>query len=134
MKAVLVGGQVLTNVHPPDKCAGEYCCIHYPSNHSMLGWVQKFTGTMWRVSSDGAYYPDPDDPYAPKTPNAIECLNCHDVIVSLSRHDFKHCVCGDVFVDGGSDYRRRGWPNGKRPEESFIEISEWPIRPNQKRN
>lgn len=31
--------------------------------------------------------------------------------MSTYRHDFKGCKCG-VFVDGGLDYERCGWPSG----------------------
>lgn len=39
----------------------------------------------------------------------IKCRECNDVIESTSRHDFKYCTCGNVFVDGGEDYLRFGW-------------------------
>ena len=40
--------------------------------------------------------------------NAAECRKCGDVIESTHRHDFKFCKCGEIFVDGGRDYIRRG--------------------------
>jgi hypothetical protein len=42
----------------------------------------------------------------------ICCLDCHDVIASLWRHDFNSCKCGAVSIDGGRDYLRvlgLGW-------------------------
>lgn len=39
--------------------------------------------------------------------NAIQCLQCQDVIASYNRHDFKTCKCGCVSVDGGTEYLRR---------------------------
>lgn len=36
----------------------------------------------------------------------ICCLDCHDVIASLWRHDFNSCKCGAVSIDGGRDYLR----------------------------
>jgi hypothetical protein len=39
--------------------------------------------------------------------NAIKCRKCGDVIESTHRHDFRHCSCETVFVDGGHDYLRR---------------------------
>lgn len=51
------------------------------------------------------------------TRNAIRCKKCNEVIESKSVHDFKHCSCGSVFVDGGLDYCRFGYPGG--------EISDW---------
>jgi len=54
--------------------------------------------------------------------NAARCRQCGDEIESLFRHDFKWCSCGDIFVDGGFDYLRRGG----NPEdcEDLSEINE----------
>lgn len=52
--------------------------------------------------------------------NKAECALCHDVIESKYRHDFRHCKCGEIMVDGGKEYLRRGWRN----KENFIELSE----------
>ena len=51
--------------------------------------------------------------------NRVKCKKCEHVIESKHRHDFVECQCGAVFVDGGSDYHRRGWPGGKM--EDYIE-------------
>lgn len=40
--------------------------------------------------------------------NSAKCLLCETEIVSKHRHDFVRCKCGDVFVDGGNVYIRRG--------------------------
>jgi hypothetical protein len=47
--------------------------------------------------------------------NAARCNNCGTTVVSTLRHDYKTCSCfhehdGErgIFVDGGSDYFRRG--------------------------
>ena len=40
--------------------------------------------------------------------NRAKCLKCKTIIESKTRHDFKFCQCGAVFVDGGKDYLRRG--------------------------
>ena len=40
--------------------------------------------------------------------NAAECAKCGDVIESMFRHDFRYCKCGEIFVDGGTAYIRRG--------------------------
>jgi hypothetical protein len=45
--------------------------------------------------------------------NAIRCKHCDEVIESKSVHDFRKCGCGKVFVDGGLDYQRCGWPGGE---------------------
>lgn len=39
--------------------------------------------------------------------NSARCPECGDRIESVHRHDFKHCKCGRVGVDGGFDYLRR---------------------------
>ena len=53
--------------------------------------------------------------------NKAKCGLCGDIIESTYRHDFKECKCGEIFVDGGTDYFRRGW---KTAEENHIEIFE----------
>lgn len=55
--------------------------------------------------------------------NVIKCNRCGDVIESFSRHDFKYCSCGSVFVDGGLDYARRGFKNNAI--DDYEELSEW---------
>lgn len=40
--------------------------------------------------------------------NMAQCKKCDDVIESKYRHDFVKCKCGEIFVDGGKDYFRRG--------------------------
>lgn len=43
--------------------------------------------------------------------NCIKCKVCGDVIESTNTHDYKHCSCGRVAVDGGHDYLRRCFTN-----------------------
>lgn len=52
--------------------------------------------------------------------NAARCTNCGDEIESKHRHDYRTCSCGNLSVDGGKDYIRRGF----REENSFDELSE----------
>jgi hypothetical protein len=40
--------------------------------------------------------------------NRARCRKCGDVVESLTRHDFRACRCGAIFVDGGQDYFRAG--------------------------
>lgn len=40
--------------------------------------------------------------------NKAQCKLCGDIIESKHRHDFVSCKCGEIFVDGGKDYIRRG--------------------------
>jgi len=65
--------------------------------------------------------PDWTDMNAPV--NAIECQKCNYVIRSFSRHDFKSCSCGAVFVDGGEDYQRIG--GHKDDWERILTLSQW---------
>lgn len=127
----LVGGQVLSGVHEPDKCIGEFCTIHNPSRHSMRNWRQIFIrGVMYRQSPEGALYPDPDDPRKPEQPNAIVCRGCGALLVSFHRHDYRTCDCPNkCMVDGGYEYARRGWAAGRNPDDCFEEVVQWPIYP-----
>lgn len=44
--------------------------------------------------------------------NKAKCRECGDVVESKHRHDFRHCSCGAIAVDGGREYIRRvGWPD-----------------------
>lgn len=52
----------------------------------------------------------------------VRCLACNDIIQSTHRHDFVRCECGAIFVDGGSDYLRMGFPAGE--PESHLEVLE----------
>lgn len=51
------------------------------------------------------------------TRNAARCKKCNTVIESKHRHDFVRCLCGSIFIDGGLEYNRGGWPGG--------ELNEW---------
>lgn len=53
--------------------------------------------------------------------NAVRCRLCGDVIESKHRHDYVTCSCGNVSVDGGFEYLRRGYKDGI---ESLEELSE----------
>lgn len=57
--------------------------------------------------------------------NAVKCLKCNTVAVSTHRHHMQSCECGHVFVDGGHDYKRRGWRGSNVGE--FIELDELPV-------
>ena len=53
--------------------------------------------------------------------NSAKCLECGDEIESTHRHDFRTCSCGNIFVDGGKDYVRRGWTSDEWVETSTYE-------------
>ena len=52
--------------------------------------------------------------------NRAKCKLCNDIIESTHRHDFVSCSCGEIFVDGGKDYLRRGAKDFK----NLIDMSE----------
>lgn len=57
-------GMTLVQVHSVDKCAGEVCCVHNPSEHHMRTWPQTWRadkGLMERECPHGVGHPDPDD-------------------------------------------------------------------------
>jgi hypothetical protein len=56
--------------------------------------------------------------------NAVICNKCDDFIVSKHRHDFVECKCGNIFVDGGQAYLRRG---GKGLEDRSYSDLSWEI-------
>lgn len=39
--------------------------------------------------------------------NKAKCKRCGDIIESKSVHDYVHCKCGAIAVDGGEDYIKR---------------------------
>lgn len=56
------GGPLI--VHDPVQCAGEFCCVHNPSEHHMRDWPQRWVAsryTMFRVCPHDVGHPDPDD-------------------------------------------------------------------------
>ena len=52
--------------------------------------------------------------------NMIKCNLCGDIIESIYRYDFVNCKCGCCYVDGGTDYIRRGFTNS---QDDFTEMS-----------
>lgn len=40
--------------------------------------------------------------------NSAQCLECGEILVSHHRHDFVRCSCGNLFLDGGTNYVRWG--------------------------
>ncbi|MDE2097333.1 MAG: hypothetical protein KGL39_08830 [Patescibacteria group bacterium] len=61
--------------------------------------------------------------------NRLKCKKCGDVIESTWVHDFKYCKCGAIFVDGGLEYSRYGWPSGSTPESAIENLQEWEDAP-----
>lgn len=106
-------GVYLTH-HAKENCYGNFCPLHKVSDHPYNTLPQEWDqGIMWRVVSDTVRIPDPDD-YKVRAGgyllrNSAKCLLCDTEIESTHRHDFRSCPCNNVSVDGGHDYRRRGW-------------------------
>lgn len=61
----------------------------------------------------------PDTENSRNSRNRVKCKKCGDIIESKHRYDFVRCKCSAIFVDGGQDYQRLGFPN--QPEEDWIE-------------
>lgn len=81
---ILEGGETLPNVHSSDKCKGQFCCIHNPSDHHMRSWPQHWRGDrnlMERTCPHGVGHPDPDDPNPDKSHGCDGCCtpeHCKD--------------------------------------------------------
>ena len=59
--------------------------------------------------------------------NQARCLKCGDVVRSKNRHDFRYCKCGNMHVDGGSWYIKRGAEDLSMIEEQsefFADVKE----------
>lgn len=57
-------GEVTLVTHAPDKCVGESCVIHNPSDHHMRDWPLMWRSDrqlMERTCEHGVGHPDPDD-------------------------------------------------------------------------
>jgi hypothetical protein len=116
--------RVLERHHSEEQCVGEHCTLHNMSDHALRSFEQRWNGAfMERVAPDGAVWQDPDDTNQQKRPNAALCLGCGVLLYSRYRHDFKECECGNLMVDGGAAYIRRGW----KDEANIEEIKSWPV-------
>lgn len=54
---------VMLRVHDPARCAGQICCIHNRTNHSMRMFPQHWRGDVYmmeRICPHGIGHPDPD--------------------------------------------------------------------------
>jgi hypothetical protein len=55
------------------------------------------------------------------TVTGIICPNCADLVYSCARHDCNDCSCGDVFIDGGTEYTRVGFKDAL-PKSYVFEV------------
>jgi len=67
--------------HPPERCTGQYCCIHNPSAHHMVTWPLNWRddkGHMERICPHGIGHPDPDDmAYWERLGKPLDLLSIH---------------------------------------------------------
>ncbi len=52
--------------------------------------------------------------------NCAKCLICGEIIESKHTHDYQTCSCGNLSVDGGTDYCKR---NIKEGTDTYKEMS-----------
>lgn len=53
--------------------------------------------------------------------NAVRCLECDELLVSYSVHDYKTCKCpNSAMVDGGTAYARYGAMDMSRIEKIYV--------------
>lgn len=63
MEEYRTGTNQLIYTHTSDKCAGNFCVIHNPSDHGMIGWKTHWrsdASKMERLCSHNVGHPDPD--------------------------------------------------------------------------
>lgn len=56
--------------------------------------------------------------------NKAQCLLCEDVLISKTHYDFQKCSCGNLSVDGGKDYVKRGIKDGTKYKELSTYVKE----------
>lgn len=59
--------------------------------------------------------------------NAAECKTCHLVLVSIHRHDYRACPCGNA-VDGGHDYLKRAGNPDAMEELTIVQEEDKSLR------
>ena len=84
-------GEVELNTHESDRCSGEYCVVHNPSDHHMREWPLLWRGDKGRMEREcphGVGHPDPDclahirrldEAYADEVAVIHGCDGCCDV-------------------------------------------------------
>ena len=58
------------------------------------------------------------------TANSAQCRLCGTTLHSRHRRDFQQCHCGEIYIDGGTSYLRRGAKNF----DNFIDLSQIQIK------
>lgn len=49
--------------------------------------------------------------------NKARCRKCNTIVESTNRHHLAMCWCGAIYVDGGTEYLRRGFSDYNLLEE-----------------
>ena len=56
--------------------------------------------------------------------NSAICNKCNEEVVSTYTHDFRTCSCGDLSVDGGTEYLRRVFGARGYTDTSVMDVKE----------
>jgi hypothetical protein len=85
---------------------GEYepCAVYHSANPNRARNHKDF---MLLSKHDGKFYVrgiDAPEMEKYRYQRVAHCKACDDVVYSVMRHDFRSCSCGNIAVDGGSDY------------------------------
>lgn len=128
----LTSGQRISAFHKASQCEPRNCPVHRPSEHEHRDLPLFFTGTyMVRLTginnneNPGGQIIDPDD-YEYNLHgrailrNSAKCHSCGGEIVSVYRHDYQSCPCGNVSVDGGGSYIKRSVRDPSNYEDTSI--------------
>lgn len=57
-------GNLLLRTHTENRCQGQVCCVHNPTDHHMVSWEQEWSPRqemMYRICDHEMIHPDPDD-------------------------------------------------------------------------
>lgn len=90
----LYGEVLLSSVHSPQLCAGDFCVVHNPSQHHMRSWPLNWrddTGIFERLCTHGIGHPDPDQlPYFKKS--GLEALAVHGCDGCCRKETSEHTI------------------------------------------
>lgn len=71
---------------------------------------------QWIRGMDAAHI----EPY--RYQDGMHCHKCDTVVYSIMRHDFHHCECEKVAIDGGRDYTKRSYETGAKFSNVSIDL------------
>lgn len=57
--------------------------------------------------------------------NRAKCKLCNEIIESFHRYDIVKCKCGEIYIEGGSDFYKAGcsdWANFIRIDDNDKEV------------